>query len=97
MIEIKEISIIFANGHYKIEATIEYDLIAGQPELILVPVSGIGWTANEHRAVADTPKQIAEKILDKVQRTVADLRKVHIPTMKLVWEELKIKGLVIEE
>ena len=90
MIEIKEISIIFANGHYKIEATIEYDLIKGQPELILVPVSGIQWSV-------DSPERIAEKILDKVQRTVADLRKVHIPTMKLVWEELKNKGLVIEE
>lgn len=90
MIEIKEISIIFANGHYKIEATIEYDLIEGQPELILVPVSGIQWNV-------DSPERIAYKILDKVKTTVADLRKVHIPMMKLVWEELKIKGLVIEE
>lgn len=96
MIEIKEISIIFANGHYKIEATIEYDLVKGQPELILVPVSGIRWSEDD-RGKADTPERIAEKVFDKVQRTVADLRKVHLPTMRLVWEELEKKGLVIEK
>ena len=104
MIEIKELTIVFQNGHYKIEALTEYDLITKVHEYVRVIVSGIVWkdyvVEGEYGyeiIEADTPDHIADKIVFKVKNTIAELRDNHLPLMKEVMEELQTKGLVLEK